>query len=355
MKNRYGARLRQLIADRFYLKIFVDMVDTPAFTLEVIAYPAITIVSREKPGPTRIAYRPAIDREAFSKLARSLRAKELSRHGSAVRELAGVTNGAEPWFLGSKDQRALVRRLEVAYPTLEEAGCKVGIGVATGADKAFIGPFEGLDVEHDCKVPLVMTRDILSGTVMWRGFGVINPFSDGGGLVNLKDYPRLKRYLQRYKADIVKRHCAQKSPANWYRTIDRITPSLTKKPKLLIPDIKGAAHIVYEDGSLYPHHNLYYITSEGWDLKALQAVLLSEITKLFVSTYSTKMRGGYLRFQAQYIRRIRVPHWKSVSRDMRLALIKAAETQDLAACNRAAFALYNLTKEERATIGGNGE
>ena len=355
MKNRYGGRLRQLVADRFHLKMFVDMVDTPAFTSDVSAYPAITVVSREKSGPTRIAYRPTIGREALSKLRTSLRAKGLPKKGSAVRELAGVTSGSEPWFLGSCDQRALVRRLEVMFPTLEEAGCKVGIGVATGADKVFIGPFEYLDVEPDRKVPLVMTRDMLSGTVMWRGFGVINPFSDGGGLVNLKDYPRLKRYLQRHKSEIVKRHCAQKAPANWYRTIDRITPSLTKKPKLLIPDIKGAAHIVYEDGSLYPHHNLYYITSDGWDLKALQAVLLSEITKLFVSTYSTKMRGGYLRFQAQYLRRIRVPHWKSVSIDMRLALIRAAETQDLAACNRAAFALYNLTKDERATIGGNGE
>ena len=39
----------------------------------------------------------------------------------------------------------------------------------------------------------------------------------------------------------------------------------------------------------------------------MQAVLLSGIARLFMSIYSTKMRGGYLRFQAQYLRRIRVP------------------------------------------------
>lgn len=65
MKNRYGGRLRQLIADRFHLKIFVDMVDTPAFNSEVIAYPAITVISRERPGSTRIAYRPIIERQAL--------------------------------------------------------------------------------------------------------------------------------------------------------------------------------------------------------------------------------------------------------------------------------------------------
>jgi len=95
------------------------------------------------------------------------------------------------------------------------------------------------------------------------------------------------------------------APANWYRTIDRITPALAARPKLLIPDIKGESHIVFEGGELYPSHNLYYVTSDDWDLRALQAVLLSAVSRLFVATYSTKMRGGFLRFQAQYLRRIR--------------------------------------------------
>ena len=31
------------------------------------------------------------------------------------------------------------------------------------------------------------------------------------------------------------------------------------------------------------------------------------------------------------------------------------ERNDVAACNRAVFALYGLTKEERAALGGNGD
>ena len=75
-----------------------------------------------------------------------------------MRELARVTNGAEPWLLESSDQMALIRRLEQQFPSLEDVGCKVGIGVATGADRAFIGDFETLDVEPDRKLPLVTTR-----------------------------------------------------------------------------------------------------------------------------------------------------------------------------------------------------
>lgn len=38
---------------------------------------------------------------------------------------------------------------------LEEVGCKVGIGVATDADKAFIGNLDGLDVEPDREIEIL--------------------------------------------------------------------------------------------------------------------------------------------------------------------------------------------------------
>ncbi|MCE2660663.1 MAG: Eco57I restriction-modification methylase domain-containing protein [Rubrivivax sp.] len=355
MKNRYGARLRSLVADGYHLRAYIDMTDTPAFHTDVVAYPAITVIARENGAATRIAHRPAIDSVSLGRLAKCFAAKNLPDSAEDVREISAVTAGEEPWILDSSDQMQLLRRLERDFPALEDTGCKVGIGVATGADKAFIGPYEALDVEDDRKLPLVMTRDIQTGRVEWRGSGVINPFNDGpgSGLVNLDDYPRMKRYLEARKADIAGRHVAQKSPANWYRTIDRITPSLASRPKLLIPDIKGQAQIVFEDGKLYPHHNLYFVTSDEWDLKALQAVLLSAVTKLFVASYSTKMRGGFLRFQAQYLRRIRLPKWSDVPDALRRDLRDAAEALDTAACDHAVFRLYKLTPAERAAIGGN--
>ena len=355
MKNRYGGPLRKLVSREFHLKIYVDMVDTPAFHSDVIAYPAITVISREKPGVTRIARRPEIDRAALAELADALCVTALPKGTGTVRELSGVTCGAEPWLLETSDQMTLIRRLETNFPMLEDTGCKVGIGVATGADKAFIGDFDTLDVEPDRKMPLVTTRDIQSGEVLWRGLGVINPCADDGGLVDLREYPRLRNYLEVRREVIEGRHCAQKSPANWYRTIDRITPALAKRPKLLIPDIKGEAHVVFEGGELYPHHNLYYVTSDQWDLRALQAVLLSAVTRLFVATYSTKMRGGFLRFQAQYLRRIRLPLWDNVPDSLRAELIEAATKRDTPACNRAAFELYGLNCDEQAALGGNGE
>lgn len=355
MKNRYGGLLRRLIAGQFHLKIHVDMVDTPAFHSDVIAYPAITVIENSPPGATRVALRPRIDRIELEALAKALCTPTLPSQDNGVRELNRVTNDAEPWLLESSGQIALIRRLEAEFPSLEAVGCKVGIGVATGADQAFIGDYATLDVEPDRKLRLVTTKDIGSGEVRWQGQGVINPFTDTGELVDLNAYPRLQRYLEARRPVIAKRHCAQKSPTNWYRTIDRITPSLAAKPKLLIPDIKGEAHVVFESGSLYPHHNLYYVTADEWDLRALQAVLLSAVSRMFVATYSTKMRGGFLRFQAQYLRRIRLPRWREVEPALREALAAAATRRDLAACNRAVFKLYKLTDSERSALAGDEE
>lgn len=355
MKNRYGGPLRKFVAESFHLKSYVDMVDTPAFHSDVIAYPAITIIARERGSTTRIARRPEIKPSTLKQLANDLNPLNPIRNANEVRELPGVAAGAEPWILESFDQLAVVRRLESAFPTLEDAGCKVGIGVATGADKAFIGPYHELEVEADRKLPLVMTRDIVDGHVEWRGLGVINPFNDDGGLVDLRRYPMLRKYLEARKPLISRRHVATKSPTNWYRTIDRIYTALTYQPKLLIPDIKGKAHVVLEEGRLYPHHNLYFITSTEWDVNALQAVLLSGIARLFVGIYSTRMRGGYMRFQAQYLRRIRIPRWSDVPQHVKKALVEAAKRNDSVACNKAVFKLYRLSAQERAAIGGNGD
>jgi hypothetical protein len=319
----------------------------------VSAYPAITVITNQGPGKTRVARRPNVDRRSLARLAKTLLSERKPRSNGQVRELAGVAVGAEPWILDSFEQLTVVRRLEEAFPAIEEAGCKIGIGVATGADNAFIGPIDELDVEPDRKLPLAMTRDILSGEVKWRGLGIVNPFADGGGLVDLGEFPKLRCYLEARKEQIAKRHVATKAP-NWYRTIDRIYPALAVKPKLLIPDIKGEARIVYEDGHLYPHHNLYFITSDEWNLKALQAVLLSGVARLFVAAYSTQMRGGYLRFQAQYLRRIRLPRWQDVPERLKAPLVEAIEQGDLATCKKLAFELYGLSRQEQAALDGNG-
>jgi len=54
------------------------------------------------------------------------------------------------------------------------------------------------------------------------------------------------------------------------------------------------------------------------------------------------MRGGTLRFQAQYLRRIRVPHLNDVSGQDATALADAFRTRDVDAATEVALRIYRL-------------
>ncbi|MGI9353961.1 MAG: Eco57I restriction-modification methylase domain-containing protein [Rhizobiaceae bacterium] len=118
MKNRYGGPLRAMVARDFHLKIYVGMVDTPAFHADVIAYPAITVITREKPGTTRVAHRPKIESESLTKLAEMLLAKKKPEAGGPVKELVAVADSSQLWILESSDQLVLVRRPERDFPSI---------------------------------------------------------------------------------------------------------------------------------------------------------------------------------------------------------------------------------------------
>lgn len=352
-KNRYGGPLREKVAGKFHLESFIDMSNTQAFESEVIAYPAITIIRRGDSGVTSIASDPPIESASLSSLANSLGNQASANDDGKIIRIDGLTQGKAPWIVTGCDSSRLLREIEAEFPLLENVGCKVGIGVATGADKVFIALFETLDVEDDRKLPLATTKDIAGGEVSWHGLGVVNPFAESGKLVDLEKYPRLAAYFAKHRDQLTCRHVAKKSPMNWYRTIDRIHPALTTTPKLLIPDIKGGANIVAEKGELYPHHNLYYVTAGDWDIESLRAVLLSGIAHLFVSSYSTKMRGGYLRFQAQNLRRICLPPWASVESTVKADFVAASTNADSDSCFELTCQLYGFTTKQRSILRGH--
>jgi hypothetical protein len=325
-KNEYGRELRALVRRDFALRAYVDMYGVEAFEADVGAYPSITLIVREGQGGVRTARASSADAEHLGEILHGLAGPASS--AAEVGNVAKLSPGGGPWLLRPDRRLDAIRAMEEACPALEEAGCRVGIGVATGADKVFIAPFAELDVEESRKLPLAKNSDVVDGALAWGGMGVVNPWDDAGGLVDLAEFPKLTRHLAPHRAKLAARHTARRDVDRlWYRTIDRITPALTREAKLLVPDIRGDGRaIAYDPGTVYPHHNLYHLTSTTWDLRALQAVLRSGIAHLFVEAYAVRIGGGYLRFQAQYLRRIRLPRWEGINEETRTALKAAGET-----------------------------
>ncbi len=348
IKNKYGGPLRAMIAEGFQLSHYIDLERVDAFHAQVTAYPAITVIRKPFPGeaapPTRIGAGSLAHRAELPTLVQAMRSP--SCESPLVDEVSLENEGQVPWLLDDAPRLKLLRRLETSFPTLEQAGCRVGIGVATGCDGIFIGDYDALPVEPVRKLPLAMARDLADGSFRWSGKGVVNPFESDGRLAALDEYPAFAAYVSKHREAIAGRHVAGKNPERWYRTIDRIYPELVTRPKLLIPDIKGEATVAYDAGSCYPHHNLYYVLSDDWDLRAVQAVLRSSIGVMFVAAYCTRMAGGFLRFQAQYLRRIRLPNWRLVPDTLREELIDVADAKESNVVDAPVFRLYCLSSAE---------
>lgn len=346
MRNSYGKKLRRMVVDGYSVEAVIEMHDVDAFADEVAAYPAITVIGRSAQGRPLVATTTnRFDEEAAGEVLTWAE----SHPAPADAELAGRAEIArlDDWFdtetswpTGSPQRLALLRDLEDRFDPIERDGTKIGIGVATGADDVFVT--RDADVEEDRLMPLVMTRDITSGTVEWGGQYLVNPWRGPGELVDLAAYPRLARYFEQHVGALKKRHVAGKQPERWYRTIDPVHLSLTGKPKLLFPDMKMFAHPVLDHGAHYPHHNLYYVISEDWELDVLGGLLLSRVAQFFIEAYAVRMRGGTLRFQAQYLRRIRVPDPGSLTALDRRDLRTAFKVRDAALATATALRIYGI-------------
>ena len=186
-----------------------------------------------------------------------------------------------------------------------------------------------------------MRRDLMSGTFTWQGNYLVNPWGDDGTLVRLADYPRMAAYLSRHP-EIRERHVVKNAGDSWYRTIDKVHAKLTNRPKLLLQDMKAQIHPVLEPGGHYPHHNLYYVVSDTWDMEVLGGLLLSRIAQAFIEAYCVRMRGGTLRFQAQYLKRIRVPRPDQIGPATGCALRTAFRDRDTEAATLAASDAYGI-------------
>jgi len=356
MRNQYGAELRELVTSAFAVDVVIEMHNADAFHDEVDAYPAITVIRHQKQGSTIVASAgPEVERVPSGTLAATLLTNTNGKRtalpaGLRAARVESWFKGSDPWPCQSPEQLALLRRLEDEFPPLE-ANARVGIGVATGNDKVFVTKDAHL-VEPSRLLKLALAKDIGSGTMSWSGHYLVDPWN-GDGLVSLDKYPRMRAYFEKHGAALRKRHTAIKSAHAWYKTIDRVTHPLTEKPKLYIADIKNILDPVLDAGETYPHHNLYFIQSDVWNLEVLGGLLISAIGQFFVASYGVRMRGGYFRFQAQYLRRIRVPDPKTLPKARANELMKAFRNRDRSLATETALKIYGIDQQEMESAIGH--
>lgn len=346
-KNTYGKSLRRLISNKFSLELFVDLYGIDAFEKEVMTYPAITQIFNGKIDQTVLKHKTNFSSEEAYEILLALRGGKTNLE---IRK--SVVSEDKPWILGSSDQLALIKKLENEFSLLEEEGCKVFIGAATGLNKVYIvnSNLLGSDIEEDRLLPVITASELKSGSISWQRNYIINTY-DINGVIDLENYPKLSKYLNLHKEALSKRHVAKKDSVRWYKTIDRIYEDRAKSEKLLIPDIGNEPIVLYDKGDYHPNNSIYYICSREWDLNALRVILLSCVTRLFISAYSTKIAKGYLRYQAQHLRKLRIPKWRDIDNELQRTLIQAGKDNNIESFNSLACEVYQLNDREQSILG----
>jgi hypothetical protein len=350
MHNAYGKKLRRLVANDYSVDMILEMHGVDAFDNEVSAYPAIIQISNNFQGTVACAnMNETFSEESVPSLRNWL--SDGARESYPNDDFSGYWlhswfDTDEAWPLASPESIALLERLNFQYQPLqnEETQTLVGIGIATGRDDVFILEDSEL-VEKDLLLPLVTSGQTQSGQIERKGVWLFNPWDESGKLIDLEKYPLAREYLEARKSELSSRHVAKKSnQGSWYRTIDKVYPGLVNKPKLLIQDMKSSIQPVFDEGNYYPHHNLYWITSERWDLEVLGGLLISDVVRLIVEAYCVKMRGGTLRLQAQYLRKIRLPDPDAIDSELQKKLVEAFRNDDREEANEVARIVYGLER-----------
>lgn len=81
-----------------------------------------------------------------------------------------------------EDWTSMFNSFDKGLSLIEEQGFKIGIGVATGADKIFISTELKDKVEEDLLLPAIGARDLSGDCMKWGGKYFLNPYSK---MVNL--------------------------------------------------------------------------------------------------------------------------------------------------------------------------
>lgn len=314
LKNQYGYELRNMISSSFDLQTIINLEKVNPFQEEVIAYPAISLIVNKCSG----------DHFEYSDIEDL---NDLFTGNTTTDKYIMPYNG--DW---SNTFNIVSNHLKLT--SIEDLGFKIGIGVATGADKIFIGRHLINIIEKELLLPILISKDIKNNNLNWSGNYIFNPFDDKGNIIDLSRYPKGRLYMEANKQKLEERHVSKKNPLNWYRTIDKIYIDLLSKPKILLPDISANNQILIDNGQFYPHHNLYYITGNNMEsLKILSAFLMSDFVITQLSRLANSMNGGYPRWQSQYLRKLKLPDIYSIPSSYQKSLISSYDSKNLTKIN----------------------
>ena len=256
--------------------------------------------------------------------------------------------GRAAWHFRSPDLLTIVDRLRERCPSLESLALRISAGPATGRDDVYVRPRVELeDVEQELVRPAIRGRDITTFNIADPDLRILLPFDFSSGephLVRLDDYPRARRYLERHRQVLQKRHCVRVWGKTWFDLHDQPATDITHAPKIVVPDLAEHCRFAVDHGTYFPLHSAYYIAlKDAKQIDYVAAVLNSKVAEFTVRLLAPIAKDGFSRFRRQYLATMPIPEGDASSRK---EIVRTARERRLADVDDMACRLFGVTSGE---------
>ena len=309
MRAGYGKNTRELLTEKATPKTIIDFCDLPIF--DATTYPSILLVEKAPPAgkETTIA-------------ATFTDASQLGR----IEETLGTVGFPMPVSrLGRRLDPGAARALRL-MEKLRKAGTPLGEyvkgrfyrGILTGLNEAFVideATRERLIAEDPKSAELIKPwlrgRDIKKWKAEWAGLYLITyraaPTRSGRGqqqrpkkeahAVFANSYPAVCRHVVRWEDKLRRRDDQGKY---WWELRSCVYYQEFNRPKIVYADIAQASNFTFDDTGSFTGNTAYFIPSdELW----LSGLLNSSLVWWFYLNVSASIRGGFVRFFSEYVRK----------------------------------------------------
>ena len=311
---------------------------------------------------------------------------------------AAKLNGGD-WIFAAGPTGALLEKLAKAPATLESITTRIFQGIKTSADKIYIVE------ERERRGNLVRVWSPERETEYWLEAALLHPLVKGGdskrynlsktnrlilfpyerndddsvSLISasmLRDkYPKIWAYFGDNRKYLDDRESGRFRGAGWYQFGRSQALDVMPLPKIFTPDIAPSASFTYDStgecfftGGVAGGYGI--LCNDGVEPRVVLGLLNSHLLSWVVAQTATQMRGGYLSFEARFIRSLPVilpktngamislvdkmlalvPKLRVETREReRAVLANAVQTTDRK-IDELVYDLYGLTPEEIALV-----
>ena len=273
---------------------------------------------------------------------------------------------SDSWVILSPIEQSIKKKIEAVGTPLKDWDINIYRGVLTGCNEAFIISSEKRDeILTNCQTeeerqrtdelirPILRGRDIKRYGYVDNRLYLINTHNGVRGKfprIDINDYPAVKAHLDQYWDRIATRADKGDTPYN-LRNCAYLEDFL--KPKIMYPNMTKYIPFYFDEKGFYQNDKSFMIT--GANVAYLTAFLNSSLFKFCFLDNFPELQGGTRELRKIFFDKIPVLKVSDEINESFISVLKDIQNeytkQKAQIIDSMLFDLYNLTSEERETIG----